>query len=315
MGLGVLESRTAIVQGTIQLLEGHSADHTHDATNRLKHSKDGKIVLSPQPSDDPNDPLNWPKWRRDTSFALICIMGVLSLLHGPILAPVTVDLAIQFNKSINDIAQLSTYMLLVLCGSAYVWNVWCQSFGKRSLFLFCGAVLVAADAWAASATSYNSLLQARILSGLGQSAFEAMNFAIITDLFFVHERGKRIAMAVFMGSTGISLGVPIATQIATKYGGYPAMFKGLAIAEAIVLVAIFFLFEECAYPKSHIDVLAHKDEATNTAEKQDDSVLHKDEPVAVEIVSTSDSTPVQYVKRSYLSTLNPWSGRIYQHNL
>ncbi len=34
--------------------------------SKLKHAK-GKnehIVLVPQPSDDPNDPLNWPQWKK-----------------------------------------------------------------------------------------------------------------------------------------------------------------------------------------------------------------------------------------------------------
>lgn len=30
----------------------------------LKHDPTGKVVLVPQPSDSPNDPYNWPKWRK-----------------------------------------------------------------------------------------------------------------------------------------------------------------------------------------------------------------------------------------------------------
>lgn len=32
--------------------------------NFLKHDESGKIVLVPQPSDSPNDPYNWPKWKK-----------------------------------------------------------------------------------------------------------------------------------------------------------------------------------------------------------------------------------------------------------
>ena len=31
----------------------------------LKYDKSGKTILVPQPSDDPNDPLNWPRWRKE----------------------------------------------------------------------------------------------------------------------------------------------------------------------------------------------------------------------------------------------------------
>src|SRR5580700_12195106 len=32
-----------------------------------KKTKDGAIILEPQPDDSHNDPLNWPAWRRDSA--------------------------------------------------------------------------------------------------------------------------------------------------------------------------------------------------------------------------------------------------------
>lgn len=40
-----------------------------------KKTKDGQIILEPQPDDSHNDPLNWPAWRRDVallSLGLYC---------------------------------------------------------------------------------------------------------------------------------------------------------------------------------------------------------------------------------------------------
>lgn len=31
----------------------------------LKHDATGTIVLVPQPSDSPNDPYNWPRWKKE----------------------------------------------------------------------------------------------------------------------------------------------------------------------------------------------------------------------------------------------------------
>ena len=31
----------------------------------LKHDATGQIVLVPQPSDSPNDPYNWPRWKKE----------------------------------------------------------------------------------------------------------------------------------------------------------------------------------------------------------------------------------------------------------
>jgi hypothetical protein len=49
----------------------------------LKHAtgRNVRIVLAPQPSEDPNDPLNWPVWRRELCFGILCIGGVLGGLR------------------------------------------------------------------------------------------------------------------------------------------------------------------------------------------------------------------------------------------
>jgi hypothetical protein len=49
----------------------------HDAEDK-KTTKDGQIILVPQPDDSHNDPLNWPAWRRDCallSLGLYCMVG------------------------------------------------------------------------------------------------------------------------------------------------------------------------------------------------------------------------------------------------
>ena len=37
------------------------------------------ILLIPQPSDDPNDPLNWPQWKKGAAFITIQIFTFLSI--------------------------------------------------------------------------------------------------------------------------------------------------------------------------------------------------------------------------------------------
>lgn len=59
MGLGILESRHNPVPGTALVYDD---DRKRDlaqsaARSGLKYDKTGKILLVPQPSDDPNDPL------------------------------------------------------------------------------------------------------------------------------------------------------------------------------------------------------------------------------------------------------------------
>ena len=63
MGWGVLESsRAACPRGTSRV---GIKDTSDDKVQELDTSKRaGGVVFAPQPSDDPNDPLNWTlKWK------------------------------------------------------------------------------------------------------------------------------------------------------------------------------------------------------------------------------------------------------------
>lgn len=85
MGLGILEPkiRNGHVPGTVYL---DSAEGDSDAGDGLRsvHLKKGTgkyadIILVPQPSNNPNDPLNWPLWQRDLILTLYCYCTLLSI--------------------------------------------------------------------------------------------------------------------------------------------------------------------------------------------------------------------------------------------
>lgn len=63
--------------GTVLLND--AAAHSEAITGRLKHGtgRDKHIVLSPQPSEDPNDPLNWPRYKKEVYTAILCLGSML----------------------------------------------------------------------------------------------------------------------------------------------------------------------------------------------------------------------------------------------
>lgn len=80
MGLGVIEpNTTAHVPGTVLL--DQQAAQSEQQTGRLKHGtgKNSHIVLAPQPSEDPNDPLNWSTLKKHYILGVI-FFGVI--IHG-----------------------------------------------------------------------------------------------------------------------------------------------------------------------------------------------------------------------------------------
>jgi hypothetical protein len=66
-------------EGTVKLLDGIIAHESFSdliASRHLKSKGDTDIVLIPQPMDDPNDPLNWPRWKKIAAFATVCLFAI-----------------------------------------------------------------------------------------------------------------------------------------------------------------------------------------------------------------------------------------------
>lgn len=66
------------VPGTVLLND--EAAHSEELTHGLKHGtgRDAHIVLSPQPSEDPNDPLNWPLFKKEAIIWILCLGAMLN---------------------------------------------------------------------------------------------------------------------------------------------------------------------------------------------------------------------------------------------
>src|SRR5947207_12359014 len=66
-----LDHKLPHVPGTVLLNE--LAAHSEALTHGLKHGngKNSDLILTPQPSEDPNDPLNWPQWQKDLHLAVL----------------------------------------------------------------------------------------------------------------------------------------------------------------------------------------------------------------------------------------------------
>ena len=132
------DKHLAHVPGTI-LLDGQSANREAYLGN-LKHGtgRYAHIVLAPQPSEDPNDPLNWPMWRKEMIFLILNFGAMLygatnvtktsfrvstNSCQGPLLNSSLVVIAGDVGHSINDIAIIGGYNLLVAGCCGYELNI------------------------------------------------------------------------------------------------------------------------------------------------------------------------------------------------
>lgn len=82
MAFGVLEpSSPGAVPATV-ILDERAQDGIASLSS-LKRSGEVQVVLVPQPTDDPNDPLNWTQFEKYVVFLILC-MGSLSITVTPV---------------------------------------------------------------------------------------------------------------------------------------------------------------------------------------------------------------------------------------
>ena len=77
------------VPGTVVLDDDVDRNVDHQQTISLKHGtgSDAHIVLNPQPSEDPNDPLNWPMWKKEMVVYIILFGGLMNTAVNVSLCP------------------------------------------------------------------------------------------------------------------------------------------------------------------------------------------------------------------------------------
>ncbi|QGI65328.1 hypothetical protein CEK27_009299 [Fusarium fujikuroi] len=309
MGLGVLPDRhLSDVPGTSFLNEKGISSSLETAPEKdhsnLKHDSTGKIVLVPQPSDDPNDPLNWPRWKKEMfTVSIIVGCGCVGAI-GPLLGPALVPIAEEFDVPLQRFSLGFTGSLLIALAFG---NLFCNSLammiGKRPVYLITTLGLLCSTIWTAVAKDFISLALSRAIQGFCMSPMEALVPASISDIWFVHQRGFRNAVFNLGVLGGINLASPIAGAIIDRYG-YKTCLWAMAGAFGLQLILTFFFMPETAYKRStNPDTLVSSHVEGHSAVDDKKECVSEVENKA----SVCDNAPIPE-PRSFICNLRPWSG-------
>jgi MFS family permease len=115
------------------------------------------------------------------------MISIFATALGPILAANTLTLSLHYALPFTNIALLTGYFLLGVGVAGIFFVPSARIYGKRHLFILGTILLTVSSAWAgASSRSYNSLLAARVIQGVGTAPFEALVNAVVGDMYFVH---------------------------------------------------------------------------------------------------------------------------------
>jgi MFS family permease len=169
------------------------------------------------------------------------MLSVIASTLSPLLAANTLTLTLVFKRSFTDIALLTGYHLLGVGLTGFIFVASARVYGKRHLYLLGTLIIIISSAWGGgSGTNYNSLMAARFFQGVGLAPFEALVNVSVGDLYYVHERGSRMALSNLCLFGGAFF-TPVIVGKATSTIGWEWTFYLVAIFAAAMfpLVVLF----------------------------------------------------------------------------
>jgi MFS family permease len=205
-----------------------------------------QLILHPTPSADPNDPLNWSKFRKGLNFILVCFFVLWTFVQldigftawGPIHAE------LNFSIELMNAVAATNYVALAIGCVFFIPLV--HKYGRRPIYLLSSALQFASCIWQAKVYTAGDMIGSNIISGLGGAISETIVQITIADMFFVHQHATMNAWFMFFQTIGAYLG-PVASGYIVVSQGWRWMWWWCVIFFGVNLVVVAFFFEESKY--------------------------------------------------------------------
>ncbi|KAG2125510.1 major facilitator superfamily domain-containing protein [Suillus clintonianus] len=290
----------SVVPGSVYLVDVQAKTTVVHAEN------DSAIVLSPTPSNDINDPLNWSRGRK--LLQIVCVMiytsaiGIGTTVLYSILQPISNDTGIP----LATLNAGTGYMFLFLGWGALINQPLALTFGKRGIYL----ISVLGNTAMCLLTPYikteGQWIASKIVQGYLCTPVESLCEVSIADVFFAHERGTYIGIyTLFL--FGSNYFAPLIAGFIYDGQGWHWVMYWAAIINFGSLIVLFFFMEETNFVRNTSEAT----EAVHLSTKPDAEKDDKESTISSP-VSSGDLTGIP---KTYAQRLALFGGRYASNKL
>ena len=203
------------VPGTTNIYSNLALE-TSSSSNKRPLKKDGDIILIPQPSDSPNDPLNWSKGRK---FAHLCTMAFVTAFTAA-----TSNDAGSTQDNLNEMYGISYdamntgagvlflgigYGTLFLAPFSYL-------YGRKLPYLISITLGLIGAIWFGFSKDTSDTIWSQLFVGISESCAEAAVQLSLTDIYYQHQLGTVLTVYILATSVGTYLSPLIGNFIANR---------------------------------------------------------------------------------------------------
>ncbi|OXA93168.1 MFS transporter [Flavobacterium hercynium] len=112
-----------------------------------------------------------------------------------------------------------------------------DKFDRKKLLIFFYTGFIIGTFFCALSNSYETLLMARIVTGLFGGVIGSVSLAIVTDLFMIQQRGRVMGFIQMAYASSQILGIPVGLYFANHWGWHSS-FIMIAVLGIFILIAI-----------------------------------------------------------------------------
>jgi len=142
------------------------------------------------------------------------MLAFLSTFNIAVINPAVVPLSIEFSISPSVGIYQSTIAIGTSSIGPLLFTPLANIYGRRPVYLLSVLAGFVSAVGSAFAKTYGTLIVARAINGFGLSAAIALGAGTVTDLFFVHQRGKAMGVFTLMLTNGAHLAPIVGEYVA-----------------------------------------------------------------------------------------------------
>lgn len=219
-----------------------------NSANGLLQKHDG-IVLVPQPTQSPNDPLNWSLWRKIWHTALVCFAVALTAATSNVAGSASTGVNEEYGIS-YDVFNTGAGVLFLAIG---YWTLLSSPavhlYGRRILYLVGATWGLIGNIWFGRLKTSSDAIWTQLFVGASESVAEAVVQLSLLDIWFEHQNGTSMGLYTLATSVGTYLGPLVGGYVADSNLGWRWIGYLGAIMSGFNFVLFYFGLEETAFPR------------------------------------------------------------------
>ncbi|KAL7275857.1 hypothetical protein RUND412_001169 [Rhizina undulata] len=199
--------------------------------------------------DDPQNPMNWPTWRKVISVGIASGITFVTPLASSMFAPGVPELMEEF-KSTNTLLAafvVSVYILGFAVGPLFL-SPASEIYGRRIIFNISNICFVAFTIACAKSKSMGMLVAFRFLAGCVGAAPMTIGGGTIADVIAPAKRGAAMAIFAMGPLMGPVIG-PVAGGFLAQAKGWRWVFWILTIVSGFMTIITFVFLKETYAPR------------------------------------------------------------------